>query len=98
MKKISFLTLLISISHLITAQVDSINLLYNSIPGIGCHSSMSVCTTTGSLPESGAQITVDWMDGTNDNIVRIVTFSSMIIVKRVSTTHWLPLQAEQLDN
>jgi uncharacterized repeat protein (TIGR01451 family) len=68
MKKISFLTFLISISHLITAQVDSINLLYNSIPGIGCHSSMSVCTTTGSLPESGAQITVDWMDGTNDNM------------------------------
>ena len=59
---------MISISHLITAQVDSINLLYNSIPGIGCHSSMSVCTTTGSLPESGAQITVDWMDGTNDNM------------------------------
>ena len=52
-----------------TAQVTSINLLYNSIPGIGCHSNMSVCTTTGALPESGAQIVVDWMDGTSDNMM-----------------------------
>ena len=68
MKKISFLTLFISISNIISAQVDSVNLLYNSIPGIGCHSSMSVCTTTGNLPESGAQINVDWMDGNTENI------------------------------
>jgi uncharacterized repeat protein (TIGR01451 family) len=68
MKKISFLTILIGISNIITAQVNSINLLYNSIPGIGCHSNMSVCTTTGALPESGAQITVDWMDGNSDNM------------------------------
>jgi hypothetical protein len=62
MKKVSLLSFLISISSIISAQVTSINLLYNSIPGIGCHSNMSVCTNTGSLPESGAQITVDWMD------------------------------------
>jgi uncharacterized repeat protein (TIGR01451 family) len=68
MKKFSFLTLLMSISSIITAQVSSFNLLYNSIPGIGCHSNMSVCTNTDSLPESGAQITVDWMDGTTDNM------------------------------
>jgi uncharacterized repeat protein (TIGR01451 family) len=30
---------------------------------------MSVCTNTGSLPESGAQITVDWMDGTSDSML-----------------------------
>lgn len=50
------------------AQVNAINLMYNSIPGIGCHSNMSVCTTTGSFPESGAQILVDWMDGSTDNM------------------------------
>jgi hypothetical protein len=49
------------------SQVNSINLLYNSIPGIGCYSSMSVCTTTGALPESGAEITVDWADGTTNS-------------------------------
>ena len=50
------------------AQVTSINLLYNSIPGIGCHSNMSVCTNTGSLPESGALINVDWMDGNTESM------------------------------
>ena len=69
MKKIYFLSFFFSLSHLMTAQVTSINLLYNSIPGIGCHSNMSVCTTTGALPESGAQIVVDWMDGTSDNMM-----------------------------
>ena len=59
-----------------TAQVTSINLLYNSIPGIGCHSNMSVCTTTGALPESGAQIVVDWMDGTSDNMMVFSTPNS----------------------
>jgi hypothetical protein len=49
------------------SQVNGINLLYNSIPGIGCYSSMSVCTTTGALPESGAEITVDWADGTSNS-------------------------------
>lgn len=29
---------------------------------------MSVCTNTGSLPESGALIEVDWMDGSSDNM------------------------------
>ncbi len=28
---------------------------------------MSVCTTTGALPESGAEITVDWADGTSNS-------------------------------
>ena len=51
------------------AQVNAINLLYNSIPGIGCYSSMSVCTTTGALPESGAEIIVDWTDGDFDTMV-----------------------------
>ncbi len=51
------------------AQVNAINLLYNSTPGIGCHSSMSVCTTTGAQPESGAQIIVDWMDGNSDTMM-----------------------------
>jgi uncharacterized repeat protein (TIGR01451 family) len=69
MKKIYFLGVFFTLSHLMTAQVTSINLLYNSIPGIGCHSNMSVCTTTGALPESGAQIVVDWMDGTSDNMM-----------------------------
>ncbi len=53
----------------INAQVTSINLLYNSIPGIGCYSNMSVCTNTSSLPESGAQIIVDWMDGDADTMM-----------------------------
>lgn len=30
---------------------------------------MSVCTNTGRLPESGAQIIVDWMDGTQDSML-----------------------------
>jgi len=50
------------------SQVNGVSLLYNSIPGIGCYSSMSVCTTTGTLPESGAEITVDWMDGASDTL------------------------------
>ena len=76
MKKIYFLSFFFSLSHLMTAQVTSINLLYNSIPGIGCHSNMSVCTTTGALPESGAQIVVDWMDGTSDNMMVFSTPNS----------------------
>lgn len=55
--------------NVVSAQVNSFNLLYNSIPGIGCYSNMSVCTNTGSLPESGAQIMVDWMDGSFDSMV-----------------------------
>ncbi len=67
-------TLLILISFIFSAtalfaQVNAINLLYNSIPGIGCYSSMSVCTTTGALPEAGAEIIVDWMDGDSDTLV-----------------------------
>ncbi|MBP5994433.1 MAG: T9SS type A sorting domain-containing protein [Crocinitomicaceae bacterium] len=69
MKKIILFSIaLISSIQFLSAQVTSINLLYNSIPGIGCHSNMSVCTNTGSLPESGAQIVVDWMDGSSDNM------------------------------
>ena len=68
MKNTFLLSLLFSFVQSLSAQVTSINLLYNSIPGIGCHSSMSVCTNTGSLPESGAQIVVDWMDGSSDNM------------------------------
>jgi len=49
--------------NVLNAQVNSLNLLYNSVPGIGCHSNMSVCLTTGALAESGAQIIVDWTDG-----------------------------------
>lgn len=30
---------------------------------------MSVCTNTGALPESGAQIIVDWMDGSSDTMI-----------------------------
>ena len=30
---------------------------------------MSVCTTTGALPESGAEIIVEWMDGDSDTLV-----------------------------
>ncbi|MFM1947214.1 MAG: hypothetical protein RL207_1497 [Bacteroidota bacterium] len=68
MKNTLLLSLLFSFVQSLSAQVTSINLLYNSIPGIGCHSSMSVCTNTGTLPESGAQIVVDWMDGSSDNM------------------------------
>jgi uncharacterized repeat protein (TIGR01451 family) len=69
MKKILFLSFaLISALPSLFGQVNAINLLYNSIPGIGCHSSMSVCTTTGTLPESGAQITVDWTDGNTESL------------------------------
>lgn len=69
MKKILFLSFaLISGLSSLFGQVNSINLLYNSIPGIGCHSSMSVCTTTGTLPESGAQINVDWTDGNTESL------------------------------
>ena len=50
------------------SQVNSLNLLYNSVPGIGCHPSMSVCLTTGSLAESEAQIIVDWTDGDSDTL------------------------------
>ena len=67
-KLILFSIALISSIESLSAQVTSINLLYNSIPGIGCHSNMSVCTNTGSLPESGALIEVDWMDGSSDNM------------------------------
>ena len=62
-----FLSALIISANALYAQVNAINLLYNSIPGIGCHSNMSVCTTTGALPESGAEITVDWADGTTNS-------------------------------
>jgi uncharacterized repeat protein (TIGR01451 family) len=67
-KLILFSIALISSIESLSAQVTSINLLYKSIPGIGCHSNMSVCTNTGSLPESGALIEVDWMDGSSDNM------------------------------
>ena len=50
------------------SQVNSLNLLYNSVPGIGCNPSMSVCLTTGSLAESEAQIIVDWTDGDSDTL------------------------------
>jgi uncharacterized repeat protein (TIGR01451 family) len=69
MKKHFFFFLLLTFMNVVSAQVNSFNLLYNSIPGIGCHSNMSVCTNTGSLPESGAQIMVDWMDGSSDSMV-----------------------------
>jgi uncharacterized repeat protein (TIGR01451 family) len=69
MKKHFFFFLLLTSMNVVSAQVNSFNLLYNSIPGIGCHSNMSVCTNTGSLPESGAQIMVDWMDGSSDSMV-----------------------------
>lgn len=70
MKKIFTLCSLFSIFLTnLFGQVNSINLMYNSIPGIGCHSNMSVCTTTGALPESGAQIIVDWTDGHADTMV-----------------------------
>jgi uncharacterized repeat protein (TIGR01451 family) len=58
------------------AQVSNLNLQYNSVPGIGCHSNMSVCLTSGSLPESGAQIIVDWTDGTMDTIMAYLAPSS----------------------
>jgi uncharacterized repeat protein (TIGR01451 family) len=69
MKKHFFFFLLLTSMNVVSAQVNSFNLLYNSIPGIGCHSNMSVCTNTGNLPESGAQIMVDWMDGSSDSMV-----------------------------
>jgi len=73
MKKILFtITLILCVSSLFS-QVNSINLLYNSVPGIGCHSNMSVCTTTGAQPESGAEIIVNWMDGYSDTLT---TFSA----------------------
>lgn len=53
----------------LNAQVNSIYLLYNSTPGIGCHSNMSVCLITGTLPESGAEVIVDWMDGSLDTLM-----------------------------
>ncbi|MEN9972790.1 MAG: hypothetical protein RIS20_1137 [Bacteroidota bacterium] len=69
MKKILFsIFTLVSSFYSLFGQVNSINLMYNSIPGIGCHSNMSVCTTTGALPESGAEISVDWMDGNTENM------------------------------
>ncbi len=62
------LLLTILCANSIKSQVVSLNLLYNSIPGIGCYSNMSVCTNTGSLPESGAEIIVNWMDGDSDTM------------------------------
>lgn len=53
----------------LNAQVTSLNLEYNSVPGIGCHSNMSACLTSGSQPESGAQIIVDWTDGSADTMM-----------------------------
>ena len=38
-------------------------------PAVSCHSGMMVCTETGSNPESGAIIYVDWADGTMDTMV-----------------------------
>lgn len=63
------LTVLVLLSNSAKSQVNSLNLLYNSVPGIGCHSNMSVCLTTGALPESGAQIIVDWTDGSSDTLI-----------------------------
>jgi uncharacterized repeat protein (TIGR01451 family) len=68
MKLLSF-TAIVFLANSAKAQVNSLNLLYNSVPGIGCHSNMSVCLTTGSLPESGAQISVDWTDGSSDTLI-----------------------------
>ena len=64
-----FLSTFVFSSTAVFSQVSGINLLYNSIPGIGCYASMSVCTTTGTLPESGAEIIVDWMDGDSDTLL-----------------------------
>ena len=70
MKRNLFVLLLVALCfNYYRAQVTSINLLYNSVPGIGCYSNMSVCTNTGTLPESGAQIVVDWMDGDTDTMM-----------------------------
>lgn len=68
MKLICLITLSLAVNT-ISAQVNSLNLLYNSIPGIGCHSNMSACITTGAQPESGAQIIVDWTDGDSDTLM-----------------------------
>ena len=68
MKLVSVLIMLFLVNS-INAQVNLLNLLYNSVPGIGCHSNMSVCLATGSLPESGAEIIVDWTDGDLDTLV-----------------------------
>ncbi|MDR0801307.1 T9SS type A sorting domain-containing protein [Fluviicola sp.] len=37
-------------------------------PAVSCHSGMMVCTQTGSNPESGGIIYVDWADGTTDTL------------------------------
>ncbi len=68
----SKLTLSLSLTLLmggLNAQVNSLHLEYNSVPGIGCHSDMSVCLATGAQPESGAEILVDWTDGDYDTLV-----------------------------
>jgi uncharacterized repeat protein (TIGR01451 family) len=51
------------------AQANFLNSEYNTVPSVGCYSSMSACLTSGSLPESGAQIIVDWTDGTVDTVI-----------------------------
>lgn len=38
-------------------------------PAVSCHSGMMVCTETGSNPESGGIIYVNWADGTVDTMV-----------------------------
>ena len=68
LKLVISLAIILSVNA-VNAQVNSLNLLYNSVPGIGCHSNMSVCLTTGALAESGAQIIVDWTDGDLDTLV-----------------------------
>ena len=68
LKLVIILAIILSVNA-VNAQVNSLNLLYNSVPGIGCHSNMSVCLTTGALAESGAQIIVDWTDGDSDTLV-----------------------------
>ncbi len=68
LKLVLSLAILLSVNAL-KSQVNALNLLYNSVPGIGCHSNMSVCLTTGALAESGAQIIVDWTDGYSDTLV-----------------------------
>jgi hypothetical protein len=51
------------------SQVNSLNLLYNSVPGIGCHSRTLACVNYGSQPESGAEIKIDWADGYRDSMI-----------------------------
>lgn len=64
------LLLTLFLLHAIGTFAQTINFTTGYIvnPAVSCHSGMMVCTETGTNPESGGIIYVDWADGTVDTM------------------------------